>query len=299
MKQEDEYLSRLLPLDELFSLYSKIEDSINTPIDLINANYDYLAKDNSLDFLEKVGLLEKNGSFYRKTESCNTVNDFTKNISSRIRAVFENNLRLMESMVTHYDAQNGRFYGYRNDLPLNYAGLVMLLNDIGIISITETQFYFTKSTLQTTQKANSHSSAKHITLLELENSLMFKKQIGEEAELAVLEYEKQILKEKGIEKEPTQISHVDASAGYDIVSYKEPGSEIPDKFIEVKSCDDGECFYISRNEIETALKKGDDYYLYIFNRKDKSIHIVQNPYKNIIENENWIKESQILRIKRI
>ncbi len=96
-----------------------------------------------------------------------------------------------------------------------------------------------------------------------------------------------------------QISHLDVSAGYDIVSFLSAKSEIPDKFIEVKSCDENEMFYISKNEIETARKKGSSYFLYLYNRKTKTVRIVQDPYNNIIQKDEWIKDPQIIRVRQI
>ena len=68
MRQDNKRFSRLLPLDELYSLYSRIGDSINTDIDLINANYDYLAKDNSIQLLIDLGIIAKNENNFSKNK---------------------------------------------------------------------------------------------------------------------------------------------------------------------------------------------------------------------------------------
>lgn len=75
---------------------------------------------------------------------------------------------------------------------------------------------------------------------------------GERAEQFVLSYEA-----KRLEGHPTlskikQISVIDVTAGYDILSYNGVDSEKLDRFIEVKSYLGSPHFYWSQNEIEKA-----------------------------------------------
>ena len=298
MKQENKFLSRLLPLEELFELYSKVGDSINTDIDLSNANYDYLAKNNSIQLLLTLGFIKEESDFFYKCTNNTTIELFAEELLKQIKIFYRGSIDTIHESILHYDEATGLFYGYRNDLSLDEAGLTMLLGDLGYIKLTETRFYCTDTDISEKHYKNKRGP-QPITLVELENCLAFKKQLGEEAEQKALQFEKNILQQKGIDKQPIQISHQDSSAGYDIASYNEPSSEIPDKFIEVKNCKDDYSFYLSKNEIETALKKGKDYFLYLYNRTNGEIIVVENPYESVFENPKWIKDPQIFRVKKI
>ena len=91
------------------------------------------------------------------------------------------------------------------------------------------------------------------------------------------------------------ISENDVSAGYDIQSYKNDESMLLDKFIEVKSYSGSPYFYWSKNEIEVEKQERDNYFLYLINRdemnnKNYCPTIIQNPAKNILNNQNWKKD---------
>jgi hypothetical protein len=134
---------------------------------------------------------------------------------------------------------------------------------------------------------------KKIDIEELRKNLEQQQINGEEAEKFVLNFEKNRLKnKKGIE----WIAPYDASAGYDILSFKNINSKENNKFIEVKSyAGDSPYFYWSKNEISIARKKEKNYCLYLVNREDINSDsykplIVSDPIKNILSNNNWKKE---------
>lgn len=97
-----------------------------------------------------------------------------------------------------------------------------------------------------------------------------------------------------------RISAIDISAGFDILSYF--SNEINDeKYIEVKNCDRNYTFYISENEVEVARQKQDRYFLYLYNRTNKTVREIQNPYKYFFEEskENWIVQPEKYKIHEI
>jgi hypothetical protein len=54
-------------------------------------------------------------------------------------------------------------------------------------------------------------------------------------------------------------------------------------------------FYWSKNEIEVAKQERDNYFLYLINRDEISNKnyrptMIQNPAKNILNNQNWKKD---------
>lgn len=116
---------------------------------------------------------------------------------------------------------------------------------------------------------------------------------GEMAEKFVLKFEQFRLNEK---KEIQWISPYDSGAGYDILSFHRENSEINDRYIEVKSYSGiSPYFYWTRNEIATAEKHPERYFIYLVNRDelDNSNYepkIIPDPIRNILHNEDWEKE---------
>ncbi len=116
---------------------------------------------------------------------------------------------------------------------------------------------------------------------------------GEEAEKFVLDFEFRRLNEQ---REINWVAEYIVNEGYDIASYNHVFDEFPNRFIEVKSYD-GETpyFFWSRNEFSVAKIKKDEYWLYLVNRSalqnpDYMPIMVQNPYINILNNDNsWVK----------
>ena len=126
-----------------------------------------------------------------------------------------------------------------------------------------------------------------------------REEYGEIGETYVIEFEKKRLKHDGHIK---QVSKFNVGAGYDIASFNLKPTKDTDKhdrYIEVKSYKDERSrrFYWSKNEIKTAKRFGNEYFIYLVNRS--CIHndqyepeIIKNPYNNIFKNKEWIKDCQ-------
>lgn len=79
-----------------------------------------------------------------------------------------------------------------------------------------------------------------------------------------------------------RVSLEDVTHGYDILSFESLSSIVPDRYIEVKSYQGHEHFYLSNGELEAARYFGNAYYLYIVdasqvNREDYQPRVVQDP----------------------
>ena len=117
---------------------------------------------------------------------------------------------------------------------------------------------------------------------ELLNALEKQKLLGELAEKIAFEFEINRLKIIGLEKESILcrlISKENVKAGYDIKSFTN-SVEQHNRFIEVKAIDNNG-IYLSRNEMLTAQRLEENYFLYLVNTKSKSIDIIQNPILNL------------------
>lgn len=130
---------------------------------------------------------------------------------------------------------------------------------------------------------------------ELEKSLEQKQIYGAEAEAHVLAYEQKRLASHSNFDQIERISEYDVGAGYDIVSFNELESTELDRLIEVKSFSDTPSFHWSRNEIDVARFKKDQYFIYLVDR-DKMNEIgytptiIQNPYDTVLADDTgWNK----------
>ena len=92
--------------------------------------------------------------------------------------------------------------------------------------------------------------------------------------------------------------------GFDILSFNTTDSLENDRYIEVKSYSKNPYFYWSKNEIDVAHKKANNYFLYLIDRdkitqSDYEPIIIQNPIIHIFNNAQWIKEIENYRIELI
>ena len=120
-------------------------------------------------------------------------------------------------------------------------------------------------------------------------------QLGKGAEISVMGFEKQRLREfPNISNEIEYVAEVNVNAGYDILSFTilSDGKRIK-RYIEVKAVSNENFkFYWTRNEIETAKKYGKGYHLYLVpiigtNNYDlDNMEIINDPCEKLFEKES-------------
>lgn len=199
------------------------------------------------------------------------------------------------------------FYIKENYIPLRYMGVRNLLisldffehnSPLGSNILTVNRAYsdfFLNEIIKTIKDANQYRRRK--TLQSLKERQARQELLGKEAELFVLDFEKQRLNKHPLVDNIQRISEEYVNAGYDIESYSDNNSLFTDRFIEVKSYSENLEFYWSANEVDMAKELLDKYFLYLVDRTKVleagyAPKIIQNPYQNIYENELWKKESQ-------
>jgi len=142
------------------------------------------------------------------------------------------------------------------------------------------------------QELESTIRRKKTTQEQLMSQLEREREIGEAGEAFVLAYEKTrcpfIQKQiQGIK----QISVIDVSAGYDIISYEDEKS-YKKRYIEVKTYIGSIHFNWSENEIEASKLRGKQYCIYLVDynsigKDNYSPIILKDPYKNVIQGNDW------------
>ncbi|MCF8020946.1 MAG: DUF3883 domain-containing protein [Vallitaleaceae bacterium] len=138
------------------------------------------------------------------------------------------------------------------------------------------------------------NNRRKISLEKMKKNNKDNEEAGRKAETFVLKFEQERLKGHKRFTFVKQISDDDVSAGYDIQSFNDNKSLLLDRFIEVKSYSGFPSFYLTRNEFDQLCKLGENYFIYLVDRdKMSNINyeplIVKNPYREIIENEKWVK----------
>lgn len=300
MSTENEIFSHLLSVPDLYNLYCRIGNSLISRIDLRNFSHDQIAVNNSVELLKTLKLIDITKNKYSKT-TCEGLGYgvFRDTVLFGLDETILPTLDVFGESNLTFDQDQTDFFVSRNSVSLQLSGLVMLLAGFGRVRLTRNRIYINDSNLMKKHVVNRSRRGRFMTLIELKDKLSLQDELGGEAELAAIEFEKTNLANEGINKEPIRISVNDTTAGYDIASYLFNDSEKIDKFIEVKSCsDDSFNFFISKNEIDQAKSLRKSYFLYLYNRKSKEFTVICDPYDVVFNAEGWIADPSIYKIRK-
>ena len=128
----------------------------------------------------------------------------------------------------------------------------------------------------------------------LERQIKQSLDIGTQAELSVIEYERKILGD-GFADQVVHIAEHNTSAGFDVASVRITNNQVSEnRLIEVKAVSPKDYgFFLTAREHDIAKQYREQYYLYLVPVRDQipSIHeleIICNPAEKIIENnDQW------------
>jgi len=243
--------------------------------------------------------LTKKGIFLKKY--CNEKSSFTILF---IRILLESILRsndfnsILDNKRVHYNQNRDIFYVQASKIPLEFSNFRNILINIGFF---ELDFYSNNNLIinpcYLDYYKKSISKTRHkLTLDNLKNLLNKNEIYGKEAEVFILSYEKNRLKNHPKNGKISIISELDVGSGYDIISFNDENSLEFNRFIEVKSFSRELKFYWSANEITAAKRLNSNYYIYIVNRDkifddDYAPMIISNPFESIFNNDYWIKDA--------
>jgi len=201
--------------------------------------------------------------------------------------------------IIYHTAQiNNSAFGFK------YSNFKQLLIDFNVIQIHPTK-ELSKYILNSRYKKIFDKiilpeiKKRKIGIEELRKSLEQQQIHGEEAEIFVLNFERERLDNKiGID----WVAEYSVAEGYDISSFQQVESEYNDCFIEVKSYSGTPYFFWSRNEVDISRIKGDHYFLYLVDRSQMANDgykplIIQNPFKEVFNDENWLKQIEKYKIE--
>lgn len=204
-----------------------------------------------------------------------------------------NNIKAIASYLGNFSPKNG-VYRFKPAVQKNLhtSGIRNLLLELDIIEhdLPNREYVLNKKGIAYMKKNPHPTSA-----FQFEKILQKRNELGLEAELQVLLYEKKRLIKKHPElvEKIVHTSRLDSGAGYDIQSFSLLNKKISPKYIEVKAVSINNLnFFWSINEVKTAKKYGASYYLYLVpitksKKPDtRKLRIIPNPYKNIYKNNS-------------
>ncbi len=299
MSSDPNIFECLLDPSEIFDFYQKIGITLKNERDIANERIRGHALRNTLMLLERTEMIQRRDDEYSKLTSCQTFDSFYATLISGIKNIYTDEVSTIINCDKHYDEVKNQFFIYVNDIPLRYMGLAMLMEQTREFLRVKNRVYF----IGIDNYLDVIKQKPVVSLEELQEKLLRDAEHGEKAERFAYEFEKNRLKQLGIDKEPLRISSFDVMAGYDIVSYESSLSDCYDRFIEVKAVSKIG-FYWSRNEYETAKLKADKYFLYLVdlkrvNEPRYAPEVIRNPSQDVMESDEWYVEAQSYHIKRI
>ena len=255
----------------------------------------------TIDNLDKISINEKfKDCLFSERQMCDKFIEFlfqALNQDDNFHSIFSSE-HISYDIIYHSTQINNSAFGFK------FSNFKQLLIDFDVIQIHPTK-ELSKYILNARYKKIFDKiilpeiKKRKIGIDELKKSMVQQQIHGEEAEIFVLNFEKQRLKNKdGID----WVAEYSVAEGYDISSFQEMESENNDCFIEVKSYVGTPYFYWSRNEVDISRIKGDHYFLYLVNRNqmknvDYKPLIIQNPFKAVLDNEDWIKQVEKYKIQ--
>jgi hypothetical protein len=249
---------------------------------------------------ERFYLTRKGGLFQKKT---NPEEIFDLLALITIRSIIANGIITIDNFKVNHASEKLKFE--IKYFPLHAAifrNLLLTINklkyDGGIYSI------IIENGVEKILSREVTRSKRTISEAELLKSLESMKIQGELAEKWVLDYElKRLRYTKHLDKVKI-ISKIDVGAGFDILSLESENSGVYDRFIEVKSFKCIPQFFWTKNEREVASIKGNNYFIYlvdvdmILNEKYEPI-IIQNPHTKLSEGNDWLMESETVKVIRL
>ena len=224
--------------------------------------------------------------------------DFTNLSKDEIADVFSRkliNYLLDEKVISldsvEYDLATDTYILPANSFKYRHAAYRNLLISFDVIGLRNDSKYDIYSAL--IEYVSKPGYVQKLTQEKLKAILAEEEKMGAEGEEFVMEYEKKRLgPSKG--KSIKQISVIDASAGFDIISYNNPESKEYDRFIEVKTYKGEPHFHWSRNEKDKASLLRGHYYIYLvdYSRIHQASYkpeMLQDPIEQIFASPDWNK----------
>lgn len=260
-------------------------------------------------FLEELGLITIDASnnilsseFGKSFCGCNETQFIEKLASATYLYLIENGMIDLEAVT--YDPITKLCHIRKSGFPFASAVFRNLLIDIQALVETTAGQYQVSEQYEMLFETSIRKQMPKLTLEDLMEKQKRQEEQGRLAEEFVVGFEKGRLLWCPLADGVKQISDLDVTAGYDVLSYDDAEASQYNRFIEVKSFHNRAQFFWSANEYETAQKLGSRYHLYLVDM-DKYLKpgyqpiIISNPASIFESQEDWIIETASWKITKI
>jgi hypothetical protein len=209
--------------------------------------------------------------------------------------------KLMTLLLRRFEFVEGqyRWKPRAADLP-RYIGLRNILLGLGVIEFYPKEGHYVLG-FAFSGVAVDRFRGRHISPEELSALNAARLKIGTRAEEAVVEFERHRLNRyPELAAEVTHVAASDAAAGYDVLSFECPVDQNTvhmRRYIEVKAVSLNDWrFHWTRNEVSSAQRLGNQYYLYLLPVVSPGIpslekmRVIQDPIPEVFENDQeWTR----------
>ncbi len=217
-----------------------------------------------------------------------------------IRYLLEEHLIDKDSLK--YEEETGRFYVPTSAFNLDSSILRNLLKELSAFVLEGTHFFISPEFEHLFKEAIRKK--KVMSQEDLLKKIEEEQLMGEDGELYVMDYERRRLNvnQQHI-KDIKQISSIDVSAGYDIISFHDESLNNR-RYIEVKTYNGIENFFWSINEMKSAKLRGEDYYLYLVNHskiKEEGYAplMIKDPFFQLQKDDSWRATPESFHVERV
>lgn len=209
---------------------------------------------------------------------------------------------IFDKDATGFDAERSRLTIKRAAFPLAYAAIRNFLIIAGALDKNDNGEICVAGSYESVWTEELRKHRKKSTLEQLLEQQEKQSKCGLEAEEFVLELERKRLPEMA--HKIKRVSDFDVTAGYDIVSYENSGTEHYNRFIEVKCYIGLPHFFWSENESDVAKIKAEKYILCLvdYARMEEPGYqpeYIRNPYGTIFSGNEWLVNAASYRIQKI
>ena len=214
-------------------------------------------------------------------------------------------------LLAEFNEEDSKYWFPKNEIfnVCKNPEILPMLYEIKLLEKIEDKIFINKRFTEKIQRLTIGFPKGKISQKQIDDSLKIMKKIGNLGEEIALEYERERLEEMGCTKEAQNVEKISeefANAGFDIRSFDGKSEDLNhNRFIEVKSSTDEEfSIHWSHNEMEFAKKYPDNYWIYfipkidLLNQTSDEPILIQNPIKNILENNDYDKKSESLHITK-
>lgn len=219
-------------------------------------------------FLEELGLITIDASnniisseFGKSFCGCSEAKFIEKLASASYLYLIENGMVNLEAVS--YDPITKLCHIRKSGFPFATAVFRNLLIDLEALTEPTPGLYQVSEQYESLFEASIRKQMPKLTLEDLLEKQKQQEEQGRIAEEYVVAYEKVRLLGCPLADGVKQISDIDVTAGYDVLSYEDSNATQYNRFIEVKSFHSRAQFFWSSNEYETAKKLGVRYHLYL------------------------------------